>query len=250
MSRAFLITLSDPARFAVVLQRGLNARFDGSQARAAKTIGINQSTISRLLTCRSPKLRRRTWDRLLGAMPDDISAELRAAAIDTNTRAALDRYQSWVRTRLKRVEAERGSLMPLGFATSAELQQTDIAWLLKAAREVCGDEIGDFVLAMLKDRRHDFARVKMALVRIVEPLAEARESGLVEVVWSELTPKERRDFVLFGLRRERILLKREALLVRIRGAHRAAALREALRPFDDEGRPRFKAVGRVRRHAR
>lgn len=56
--------------------------------------------------------------------------------------------------------------------------------------------------------RHSSARIELAIVRIMEPIEEAAESGFFECDWAELSLANRRKFVQAGITREKILLGR------------------------------------------
>ncbi len=58
------------------------------------------------------------------------------------------------------------------------------------------------------DKGHSWARVDLAMLRILEPLLEASESAFIERHWRELTADEMRAFIRHGIARERILLNR------------------------------------------
>jgi hypothetical protein len=85
-------------------------------------------------------------------------------------------------------------------------------------------------------RNTETLRQEVAVLRVIEPLLEASQSGYVERSWSELSAKERRDFIDAGIRRELILLDREPALARAtriatEGAHTFARERaDSARP--------------------
>jgi hypothetical protein len=58
-------------------------------------------------------------------------------------------------------------------------------------------------------RGHEHARIEFALIRSVEPLAEAFEAAWLERISSDLSTTELRRFVEAGLLRESILLNRK-----------------------------------------
>src|SRR2546430_16840820 len=58
------------------------------------------------------------------------------------------------------------------------------------------------------------SRGDLAYVRILAPLLDATDSGLIERRWQELTDRELRRFVEAGMERERIMLDRSPDLQR------------------------------------
>jgi hypothetical protein len=77
------------------------------------------------------------------------------------------------------------------------------------------EQFGRFADEM-KKRNVDTARQEVAVMRVIEPLLEATQSAYIERSYSELTERERRDFIDAGIKRELILLDREPALTRAR----------------------------------
>lgn len=98
-------------------------------------------------------------------------------------------------------------------ALVARIERGEAGTKLKAFRESV-DDVRDL---------QGLERYLVALINILGPLLESPENAFVERQWEELADDELSAFVIHGIERERILLKRPALTSRIQELQRAAS---------------------------
>lgn len=212
----------------------------GSVNKAAKEIEISQPTLYRLYEGLSGYVSQGTMRQLEKAvlkMNHRLQEQLPLAVMST---AALRLYRrgfsKWCRERSLRLIRRRGQTWarlrhkpprPVREPWRANSIDADLNTTFEEARTECPD---------IFDRLHRFVvrkgipeeRYKVAVVRMVEPLAESSASAFFEPRWIDLTHRQRRQFLEAGRRREEILMS---------GKHpqiRANLLAAGLDPVGDE----------------
>jgi hypothetical protein len=211
-----------PVQDRALLTRLVDALVDhygqGSLNRAAGAIGITQPTLYRLHAGEAERVSQATMHSLevaLEPMDRQLRRDLpRAIMQAAGLRLYLRGYFTWCRERALRLTNRRGRpwVPRKGQAPRQESARwrklptsMDLSDTLKVAQEECSDifeRLNRFVSRKgIPPERH-----RVAEVRMVEPLAEWSASGCFERRWRTLTPKQRRQFLLAGLRREEILM--------------------------------------------
>ena len=175
----------------------------GSQRKAATPLGIGQPSFQKLLTGKTHKrIRADTFRRLLGVVRGDLPGhdqleELLRSSVLTETGAHLSRlYGDWLRKSEQRLSPHGRSVF------RALYRHPDYRPLFDDFLQKVTGRAEVPTSGSVEDRR-----VRFALLRVVEPLAEAERTWGVERSWRELHKARRlRAFVQYGLMRERQLL--------------------------------------------
>lgn len=227
-TRGDLFKVRDAPALAMVGENIVAMRGEGFVSHAAKNIGVSRSTLTRILFQNKPTLTRATAIALGTAaksIDNDLVNRFHNALISPDAmRIFREGYQAWVRERFARFEERDGPswrIYPSGTVASDPAQPLQLAanrrQLIQGIWRIAHAEFSD-VFAAFRDemvRRHvERERQEVAVLRVLEPLLEASQSGYVERSWSELSAKERRDFIDAGIKREMILLNREPALAR------------------------------------
>src|SRR2546426_9317911 len=89
--------IPDRGRLAAVLDRTIRTRFTGSASAAARSVGLTQSQLSRLLRGQLGGVRRETLLRLVELVPPAQRAEVKAALLPREAATALRHYERWLR---------------------------------------------------------------------------------------------------------------------------------------------------------
>lgn len=196
----------------------------GSLNRAAREIGISQPTLYRLHEGFSGHASQATMMRLESAilrMDRRFRKQLLLAVMST---AALKLYRrgfsAWCREREQRLLRRRGQnwARARGKAPHPVRQPwrrsgpwADLDSVLSKARDPRNgcSEVFDRFEKFAKRKGIPPERLRVALVRMVEPLAEVSASAYFEPRWIDLTPRQRKQFLEAGRRREEILLSGE-----------------------------------------
>jgi hypothetical protein len=224
-----LFEVQDMSAFTSVVNTLIDHVGDGQQTILAERIGLTQSALSRLSRGLTPRITRTTAVALETAtklVSTELTDQFRAAIISPEAmRLHNDGYLAWCDERFDRWEERDGPSWlvhadgqprstgvadPMGLcATRRRLVQA----LWQIAHQDFPAVFAAFRDAMMA-RHVDKIRQEVAVLRVIEPLLEASQSGYVERSWSELSAKERRDFIDAGIRRELILLDRQPALAR------------------------------------
>lgn len=227
-TRGDLFKVRDAPKLATVGAKLVAMRGAGSISEAAKNIGVSRSTLSRILDENKPTLTRATAIALGTAaksIDNDLVNRFHNALISPDAmRIFREGYQAWVRERFARWEERDGpswvmtvfgnvaptAMDPMSTAGQRRQMIQGIWRLAHAEFPALMDAFRSELIARHVERE----RQEVAVLRVLEPLLEASQSGYVERSWSELSAKERRDFIDAGIRRELILLDREPALAR------------------------------------
>lgn len=227
-TRGDLFKVRDATALAMVGENIVAMRGEGFVSHAAKNIGVSRSTLTRILFQNKPTLTRATAIALGTAaksIDNDLVNRFHNALISPDAmRIFREGYQAWVRERFERWEERDGTswrVMANGDVLTDPASPLRLAanrrQLIQGIWRLAHAELSD-VFAHFRDamvaRHVERERQEVAVLRVLEPLLEASQSGYVERSWSELSAKERRDFIDAGIRRELILLNREPALQR------------------------------------
>jgi transcriptional regulator with XRE-family HTH domain len=226
--REYLI--QDRAALAELLRDTINRRYGGSQNEAAKAVGVPRSVLGRFCAGQSEKVRHETMERLRQLLAVRLR-QLEAAVFSPAARDALARYYVWLdaetEAALAGVLRTRRRDLPeseIDFTRAMEgvRSRTERARrLIARLKGEYADERAPLERALIAGGHTD-ARAQLALARVVSPLLDADESGLIEREQSEFTSRELREFIRAGIKRETLLLKREPDLRRAQGAPQRA----------------------------
>ncbi|MBA2458906.1 MAG: hypothetical protein H0V43_08130 [Gemmatimonadales bacterium] len=193
----------------------------GSLRKAAKKIGLTQPTLYRLhegVTRHASQTTMRQLESAILTMNKQLHKQLLLAVMPNRalwlfrrgfTAWCLERQSRLVRRRGQNWHRERGkSPRPSREQWRRSGPSADLTSTYEQARRECPDVFKRF--ERFVDRKGiPLERCKVALVRIVEPLAETSASAFFEPRWIDLSPRQRRQFLEAGRRREEILLSRE-----------------------------------------
>jgi len=226
----------DLGEFFEVVEELVSKLGEGLASEAAREMGISQPTLSRLRRPTPRTLRtlsRATEERLVAAAlrVDDqygtsLARRLLSAIDPPEARRVEDGYEAWRdERRLRYARAEgpawvlvdrRPKVQDLGPSTDAmPVHFGNLGRVLNRVAKAYPHLTQRFQQEMTA-KGVEPERIQLALIRVVEPLVEASRSAFVERTWGELTPREREKFVEWGLRRERIMLRRATARERAR----------------------------------
>lgn len=205
----------------VLVQKLVDHYGEGSLNRAAKEIGIPQPTLHRFHQGLSGHASQATMMRLETAitrMDRRLQKQLLLATMST---AALKLYRrgffAWCREREVRLIRRRGQSWgksqgeaprPARKRWQRSGPYADLNSTLGQARKECPDVFERFE-KFARRKGVPEERIRVSVVRIIEPLAETSASAYFEPCWRDLSSRQRRQFLEAGRRREEILLRRE-----------------------------------------
>ena len=193
----------------------------GSERKAAKWLGLVQSTFHRLHTGKvSEFLTFETYSRIKTVLEEHdpgpfgtieepnppyigLLDRFEVCVLSGDGEFVMQNYQAWIKKEIQRL-SQHGSSMVVELWDHPRSR-----WYLKAflKRIGWGEELPP----------PEELRIWLALYRVVEPLTAGEITWGVELTWREM--EERREFwkyLIAALTRERILLKRESDLDRVR----------------------------------
>ena len=246
--RSGSVQVIDPGLLGRVTKQTVMPHF-GTQTEAAAAMGIDQSSLSRLLRGRAGKAI--TLDvfyaigRFVGLA--GRGPELRRAVLNPGATSLLQKYRSWLQEELRdfnqevlpRIGADRCRTVARkdasGFSEQGIMRETAYQHVLMRLQQ---REPGKWHLKGFERKarkmgwRPGMARFELALRRVVGPLATAGETGYLERGWEELLVNDRQlvAYLNAALAKELILLNRQQDLQR---AQRLASY------VDERGQPTF-----------
>lgn len=226
----------------------------GAQKSAATTSRISQATMSRLLKGTRPSVQQHVLDGLKRLAPTGLHAELAACFHSPAARQLIAAHARWMRRDFKGLldaperwkwasTESRGPQRTRGSWLAQQRYQdlkTLVAevdrWLSPALRKrwkQCVQRHGGWTDVLDEEVRAQLSqdprakkllpprarvprsqRVRLALLRIVAPLAADDQAAFIERSALHLTPAELRRFIAAGVKRELILLDRPSDLER------------------------------------
>jgi hypothetical protein len=221
-ARASRLQIADPGALARELESAIDARFDGNDSTAATAVGLKQSHLSRILAGKFRGLTPKTVPMLLELVSTDEARERVLFALLSPTAALLlSYYVRWCEARISG-HYPSGTRSVVG---SSRHRGVDVPRTIIAERKRLA--LWRLFLEIDKDPRfrgrfkrleeafwkagRDEGRLKVAYWRILEPLFETHEAGLVECRWDELREDGDKDLLKFveaGVTRECLLLRR------------------------------------------
>jgi DNA-binding transcriptional regulator YdaS (Cro superfamily) len=201
----------------------------GTETRTAERLGVSQSTVNRMRNRALEKITRNTviaLERAAKLLNEELLSGLRDALVPPTAQEYLWGYNEWCQERTTRWQERDGKTWRIGPLMRAEpsagpgytlpvVRQEFLRLLWKRVHQEFPEVFRKFREEM-KRRSVDGMRQEVAITRIIEPLLEATQSAYVERSYSELTERERRDFIDAGIKRELILLDREPAITRAR----------------------------------
>jgi len=189
----------------------------GSQSAVARKTGIQQSQLSRLANGRLKHLGLDQFRRLAMSLTIDAHSRLQHALFSADAATAVKAYGQWVTAKTDLIRR------PVGSHWTTQRGRLRQAKRTVAQDERCAnlDALNSHIRQRFPDLYNQFLRKVdrlqvgrdrcwLALLRTLEPLVEDGASGFIERSWTELSDAELRVFIDAGLKRETILLTREA----------------------------------------
>lgn len=211
------ITVADGAGLAAEIRREIDKRHAGNVSRAADAAGMSQSTLQRLVTGQAKRISADTLSRLHAFLPGEGRGWGRMLVAQPTTDAMIA-YSSWMDS--VRQQMFEDNVLPSQAIGPLEWRGTEkeLHALVTRSRSVAPDAFLDWEAQMHSSSLFK-QRPLIALLRIFEPLLHYGDTSGIERHWLELADDELADFVRAGMRRELILLARDADFTR---AERAA----------------------------
>jgi hypothetical protein len=208
-------TISSPAELAAEIRRQVDRDFEGNLSRAATTVGLPTSTLSRLANGRSTRISNITLRGLHSLLRTDRD-RWGSFIYAGDALLRLRDYHVW---QVSTSAYLNGKLPVSGFeqrhaAFDHNRLMVDRMRLLNRIAMIC-PEISSGLLALSRSGQYFVDRIELAALRIIDPLCQRAFSGQVEIHHSELSDDEFRRFVKAGFDRELILLDRESDVARI-----------------------------------
>jgi len=205
--------VAEPVGLGETIRRVIDRRFAGNLAAAARASGIPQQTLDRIAKGKAKAVRRWTLHQLRGLWGEDLddsaAQEIAGTLVDPSSEESANRYNEWSDNEVQRLRSG---------AKSREGERGSYAKLLERAKRLVPELTTRFLRTVAdSDRR----RSVIAVLRVLDGLLAHQGSGGVERDWDDLTDDELRDYLRAGLKREKILLARTALMERIQGARLA-----------------------------
>lgn len=147
------------------------------------------------------------------ALPPDAFAEIERSLVPAATSELLGAFDAWLSAETTRaLYRETVPQTAIGRAMATvpgwENQRAAEYYHLRETVAAKFPEIISRFDDLLERRRHFQLRGELAYVRILAPLLDSAESGLIERRWQEMSDSELRRFVQAGIERESILLDR------------------------------------------
>lgn len=195
---------AEVARIVEVIIRDLG---DGNEVATAAMVGTSQPTLNRLRRAALDSIAHATAIALEQAAKRVGEADAFTTAVISPAALRLYRngYKPWCVERVSRFEERSLGIHP-------DVAREGVRQLWHLAHAEFPEQFTRLAAAMAK-RRVDETRERIAVIRILEPLLESPASGGIERRWTELSARERRDFIDAGIKRELIMLNREPALV-------------------------------------
>ena len=212
-----LYSIIDPTGFRRELDRAVKRRraadgvpgFDGNESRAAAHAGIAQSQIHRLRRKTPGRIARETYEALVKLIAPDRRARFRETLLPAVAAADIRTYHQWVRDEQVRLAGMRGQ--GLRDWESGEDHQREASRIAARIRHQLSSHAKLFD-SDIQRLGHEPDRLNLAWARIIAPLVDHVDAGGIERSVDGLTDQEFADFIKAGIRRERVLLRREPAL--------------------------------------
>jgi hypothetical protein len=195
----------------------------GSGSKAAAAIGVSQPTFWRLQQVkRSDTVTHANMAKLALALiqvSPGLNHDLGRCVMGTaGKRLWHSIYLPWCKERTKRFARRRGAHWHRTMETPPRMYRAGDRWhvegreqlLQMTLRWMAQDCPGIWKRgqAKLRSTGASFARVKVALARIAEPLSEYADSGYVELTWRQLAPPDQKAYLRRAFDQEFLLLPR------------------------------------------
>ncbi len=227
----------DSALLAGLVLDAIRERFGNSQRAAAKATRLSQALLSRLRNGTQHDIEPATLVKLHSLIARENEDALRRAILAPGATELGQGFSAWVQRSVHHAHVGLGSwwsLTPDGPLEDGVVKddtgqtQRDLerSALWQYLREVAPATVNQAEALFAKDASYPQYRLVM-LERILGPLLNYAESAFVEYSWRELRetrPRTLVKIVELGIRRERLLLRREDTLERNARAMRGTAV--------------------------
>lgn len=207
------IKVVDRHQLAATITSFIDSEFGGVITAASNALGIERSLLSRMRAGVAQSLRESDLRALRKRLTPKQFAEIERCIVDPPLAEHLSAFDAWLKaehTRLLYREAAPHTVVGRAIASVAQWSTQRLLeydHLLGVVQQSFPDLVRNFD-RFLKGRRHFKARGDLAYVRILAPLLDGADSGLIERRWQELSSGELRRFIKCGMKREMILLDR------------------------------------------
>jgi len=207
------LKILDPRTLAAIINAVIETSFDVNVTAAASGLGIERSLLSRLRSGIAKSLHESDVTALRNRLPRAQFVEIEKCVVDPPLAELLAAFDAWVKAEHSRLlyrESAPDTIIGRAISSVAEWgtqRLLEYDHLFGVVQERFPDLVGKFN-RFLERRRHFRARGELAYARILAPLLDCAESGLIERRWQDLSNAELRRFVKSGMDREMILLDR------------------------------------------
>jgi hypothetical protein len=191
---------------------------------APEFLPLSRSTVHRWLQGGVRQVNADQWEALLavvdrifqGAAADRWLRRLKDTVNSGGVLEALRQHQAWCRARFESMYVDRvGRWLEENSYTerhragdeASVSRRSESTAALEAAMEKCGPQLRSFAKWLSRNGIEPVRRA-VAMLRLLEPLLHCADTAFVERHWSSLTKKEWNKFIAYGIKREKIALKR------------------------------------------
>ena len=215
--------IDDRDDLASLLDEAIAKQYRGIRLAAAKAVGIPNSTLQRYVEKKGDGMRSETFLKLQQLVGPAGREWLDSAVSVAGTHDLLSNYRDWVEEEIQGILLSRRGCRHLltnrfhvgtadnpfvNVATSVDMEEAMESLLSELRGEKFSKEWKPLE-ARIVDRGHTRRRALLAYLRVVEPLLDNITNWL-DRDFGSLTERELLVFISSGVKRERILLDRDA----------------------------------------
>ena len=224
------IVIGDRPGLAALFRRLITERFGGSVKRAAAESGVTRALLRRILSAEQRHVRTDNA-HLLRQMAGREWRTVEQLLLAEPVRERLSRYDEWLH-----------DAMHVAANGSQDGHSLEHQTWMNRLREQFPSEWAPLVRAVT--RRHYRARAELAFDRVIAPLLDTFDTAGIERSPFEFKPAELRAFIKAGVKRECLLLEREADPKRAQSAPMPVPLRDVwMQMLNGRGRRRKQGDG-------
>jgi hypothetical protein len=219
----YLIPLENPKALGDALREIVRSRFQGNASEAARAAGLLQPNFDKLCKGAHKSVSANTARSLRDFFPPDQREQLNRLILPP---AAIDLYRvaylAWEKSNSQMAAHVRGNFFADHGTSIHQVPEEDVAFTVLAAMGDIFKEwlnppfvsyYNDLDNAVKRGGRSDLRR-QVALWRMLAPLMDHYASGLIERGWHELNDNEKIEYLKLSVKREEILLRGSAPLMR------------------------------------